>query len=93
MTKSGLLIFAATLIAAPPIAIEASSPALAQDASSGPATTKNVYRRVYKKQQSQLTNIDLQPALQKQQQSVRTMSNTSKTTHDTLMGLIRKIGG
>ncbi|MCV0373733.1 MAG: hypothetical protein K5793_09305 [Nitrosarchaeum sp.] len=41
---------------------------------------------------AQLTNIDLQNALQKQQQNLQTMSDISKTLHDTAMNIIRKIG-
>jgi hypothetical protein len=40
----------------------------------------------------QLANIDLQNALQKQQQTIQTMSNVSKMMHDTAMAVIRKIG-
>jgi len=42
---------------------------------------------------TQLANIDLQNALQKQQQTLQTMSNVSKMMHDTAMAVIRKIGG
>jgi hypothetical protein len=41
---------------------------------------------------AQLANIDLQNALQKQQQVLQTMSNISKMLHDTMMAVIRKIG-
>lgn len=41
---------------------------------------------------AQLANIDLQNALQKQQQMVQTLSNISKLLHDTAMAIIRKIG-
>ena len=41
---------------------------------------------------AQLANIDLQNALQKQQQTLQTMSNVSKMLHDTAMAIIRKIG-
>ncbi len=41
---------------------------------------------------AQLANIDLQNALQKQQQTLQTMSNVSKMIHDTGMAIIRKIG-
>lgn len=41
---------------------------------------------------AQLANIDLQNSLQKQQQTLQTMSNVSKTLHDTAMSVIRKIG-
>jgi len=41
---------------------------------------------------AQLSNIDLQNMLQKQQQTIQTMSNVSKTMHDTALALIRKIG-
>ena len=40
---------------------------------------------------AQLANIDLQNALQKQQQTLQTMSNVSKILHDTAMAIIRKI--
>ena len=39
----------------------------------------------------QLANIDLQNALQKQQQTVQLLSALSKTLHDVAMGVIRKI--
>ena len=42
---------------------------------------------------AQLANIDLQNVLQKQQQTLQTMSNISKQLHDTLMAIIRKMGG
>lgn len=41
---------------------------------------------------AQLANIDLQNQLQKQQQTLQTMSNVSKMLHDTAMAVIRKIG-
>jgi len=41
----------------------------------------------------QLANIDLQNALQKQQQLVQLISNVSKILNDTAMAVIRKIGG
>ena len=41
---------------------------------------------------AQLANIDLQSALQKQQQTLQMMSNISKMLHDTAMAVIRKIG-
>jgi hypothetical protein len=41
----------------------------------------------------QLVNIDLQNALQKQQQTLQTISNVSKLMHDTAMAIIRKMGG
>jgi hypothetical protein len=40
---------------------------------------------------AQLANIDLQNALQRQQQSLQTISNLSKTVHDTAMAIIRRI--
>ena len=40
----------------------------------------------------QLVNIDLQNAMQKQQQLLQTLSNISKMMHDTAMAIIRKIG-
>lgn len=40
---------------------------------------------------AQLANIDLQNALQKQQQALQTISNVSKMLHDTAMAVIRKI--
>lgn len=42
---------------------------------------------------AQLANVDLQNMLQKQQQTLQTMSNVSKMLHDTAMAVIRKIGG
>ena len=41
---------------------------------------------------AQLGNIDLQNALQKQQQTIQMLSNVSKMLHDTSMAVIRKIG-
>ena len=41
---------------------------------------------------AQLANIDLQNMLQKQQQTLQTMSNVSKMLHDTAMAIIRKVG-
>ena len=41
---------------------------------------------------SQLANIDLQNVLQKQQQTIQTLSNVSKMLHDTATSIIRKIG-
>lgn len=41
---------------------------------------------------AQLFNIDLQNALQKQQQTIQAMSNASKMLHDTATAIIRKIG-
>jgi hypothetical protein len=40
----------------------------------------------------ELANLDLNNALQKQQQTLQTMSNVSKMLHDTAMAVIRKIG-
>ncbi len=42
---------------------------------------------------SQLANVDLQSTLQKQQQALQMMSNTSKLAHDTAMRIIGNIGG
>jgi len=41
----------------------------------------------------QLANVDLQNALQQQQQTMQMMSNISKMMHDTAMAVIRNIGG
>ena len=41
---------------------------------------------------AQLANIDLQNILQKQQQTLQTMSNVSKMLHDTAIAIIRKMG-
>lgn len=41
---------------------------------------------------AQLANIDLQNVLQKQQQTLQTMSNVSKLLHDTAKAVIRKMG-
>lgn len=41
---------------------------------------------------SQLANVDLQNAQQKQQQTLLLMSNMSKVLHETAMSIIRKIG-
>jgi len=40
----------------------------------------------------QLGNIDMQSALEKQQQTLQMLSNVSKMYHDTSMAIIRKIG-
>jgi len=40
---------------------------------------------------AQLANVDLQNALQKQQQTLQMMSNISKILHDTSMAMIRKV--
>jgi|WetSurMetagenome_2_1015567.scaffolds.fasta_scaffold298261_2 hypothetical protein len=42
---------------------------------------------------AQLANVDMQNCLQKQQQTMQMMSNISKLTSDTMMSVIRKIGG
>ncbi|MBI5511676.1 MAG: hypothetical protein HY903_23210 [Deltaproteobacteria bacterium] len=42
---------------------------------------------------AQLANVDLQNALQQQQQMLQMLSNVSKMLHDTAMSIIRKIGG
>ncbi|MFZ9006102.1 MAG: hypothetical protein ACO293_04925 [Nitrosopumilaceae archaeon] len=41
---------------------------------------------------AQLANIDLQNSLQKQQQTLQTLSSVSKAAHDTAMSIIQKIG-
>jgi len=41
---------------------------------------------------AQLANIDLQNSLQRQQQTLQTMSNVSKLLHDQAMAIIKKIG-
>ncbi len=41
---------------------------------------------------AQLANIDLQNVLQKQQQTLITLSNVSKMLHDVAMSIFRKIG-
>jgi len=41
---------------------------------------------------AQLANIDLQNVLQKQQQTLQTLSNISKEVYDTAMAVIRHIG-
>jgi len=41
---------------------------------------------------AQLANIELQNMLQKQQQTLQTISNVSKMLHDTAMSVIRKFG-
>lgn len=41
---------------------------------------------------AQLANVDMQNSLQKQQQTLQTISNVSKMMHDTAMAIIRKIG-
>jgi hypothetical protein len=40
---------------------------------------------------AQLANIDLQNSLQKQQQTLQTMSNVSKMLHDTATSIIRNM--
>jgi hypothetical protein len=42
---------------------------------------------------AQLANVDLQNALQKQQQTLQMMSNISKSLHDTAQSIIKKLGG
>ena len=42
---------------------------------------------------AQLANIELQNILQRQQQTLQTISNVSKALHDTAMAIIRKMGG
>jgi Holliday junction resolvase RusA-like endonuclease len=42
---------------------------------------------------SQLANLDLQNALQKQQQLIQMISSIEKTLGDSAMAVIRKIGG
>ena len=42
---------------------------------------------------AQLANIDLQNVLEKQQQTLQTLSGMSKMFHDTAMAVIKKIGG
>ena len=41
---------------------------------------------------AQLASLDLQNALQAQQQMIQLMSNISKTIHETIMSIVRKIG-
>jgi len=41
---------------------------------------------------AQMANLELQNALQKQQQTLQMISNISKVLHDTAMSIIRKIG-
>ena len=41
---------------------------------------------------AQLANIDLQNALQTQQQTLQTIANVQKMLHDTAMAIVRKIG-
>jgi len=41
---------------------------------------------------AQLGNIDMQNMLEKQQQTIQTLSNVSKMFHDTSMAIIRKLG-
>jgi hypothetical protein len=43
--------------------------------------------------EAQLSNVDLQNMLQKQQQALQLLSNVSKTLHETAASIIRKIGG
>ena len=64
------------------------------------AVAKNIDAEIVKWEQklssagddAQLANIDLQNMLQKQQQTLQTISNVSKMLHDTGMAIIRKIG-
>ncbi len=42
---------------------------------------------------AELANIDMQNCLQKQQQTIQTMSQISKLLHDTASSVIRKMGG
>lgn len=41
---------------------------------------------------AQLANVDLQNMMQKQQQTLQTLSNVSKSLHDTAQAVIRKMG-
>lgn len=43
--------------------------------------------------EAQAANLDLQDALQRQQQTLQTLSNVAKAVHDTQMAVIRKMGG
>jgi hypothetical protein len=42
---------------------------------------------------AQLANVDLQNALQKQEQALQTLSNIMKMLHDTAMAIIRNMKG
>lgn len=44
-------------------------------------------------EEARLANIDLQNMIQRQQQTLQTMSNVSKMLHDTAMAVIRNISG
>lgn len=50
-------------------------------------------KKLSKGDDAQLSNLELQNTLQKQQETLKLMSNIAKTLHDTAMGIIRKIGG
>lgn len=47
---------------------------------------------VVEEEDAQLSNIDLQNMLQKQQQTIQMLSNISKVLHDTAKAVVRKIG-
>ena len=65
-----------------------------------PATTESVIPELAEivvlcnkaDENAEVANLDLQNALQKQPQTLQTMSNVSKMMHDTAMAVIRKIG-
>ena len=42
---------------------------------------------------AQLANLDLQSYMQKQQRTMQMLSSMMKTSHDTAMAVIRKMGG
>ena len=57
------------------------------------ARFKDLQRQVSKiTDEAQLANIDLQNMMQRQQQTVQTLSEVSKTMDDTVMAILRKIG-
>ena len=53
---------------------------------------RNPWGQTEEVEESQLANIDLQNALQKQQQTIQMMSNVSKVLRDTAMLVVRKAG-
>ena len=61
------------------------------DAVSGGGSLENALNTIG--DDAQLANIELQNMLQKQQQLMQTLSNTSNALHQTAMGIIRKIRG
>ena len=81
---------------------ETTDPAVDSGVASSAPADPNAYMDTYVKaleellqttgDDSQLANVDLQNALQTQQQMLQMLSNISKTLHDTALSIVRKIG-